>query len=79
MTSLPVVAVNISEAGCFDTVYGDAGTSTYLTTKYMIEMGHKKIAFAGSVIGNANTRKQKERIYQRNEGGGAADKGRIYF
>lgn len=58
-TSLPVVAVNISEAGCFDTVYGDAGTSTYLTTKYMIEMGHKKIAFAGSVIGNANTRNRK--------------------
>lgn len=56
---VPVVSVNVSESGCFDTVFGDAGISTYLATKHLIDMGHKKIAFAGAVIGNANTRNRR--------------------
>lgn len=56
---VPVVSVNVSESGCFDTVFGDAGVSTYLATKHLIDMGHKKIAFAGAIIGDASTRSRR--------------------
>lgn len=58
-TGRPIVAANIPETRYFDTVEGDAGESTYLSTKYLIGMGHKKIAFAGAAIGDENVNNRK--------------------
>lgn len=58
-SGIPAVVANVSEMADFDTVEGDAGTSTYMTTRYLLEMGHTKIGFAGAAIGNASSKNRR--------------------
>lgn len=44
----PTVLLNSYTAGEFDTVYGQPKLGTYLSTKHLIENGHRRIAFAGA-------------------------------
>jgi LacI family transcriptional regulator len=44
---LPVIGVNAYEKCPFDTVHGVRMRGTYLATKHLIGIGHKRIAFAG--------------------------------
>lgn len=57
---LPIVAVNVSETGFWDIVEGDAGESTWLSTKHLIEMGHTRIAFAGAALNDSSIRNRKK-------------------
>jgi len=44
---IPAVVVNSYDVCKYDSVHGIRGLSTYLTTKHLIELGHRKIGFAG--------------------------------
>ncbi len=44
---VPVVMINSYGACPFDSVHGVRNQSTYLATRYLIELGHRRIAFAG--------------------------------
>jgi len=54
---IPTVVVNSYEACAFDSVHGVRNQGTYLATKHLIDMGHKRIAYTGgskrSVIGRS--------------------------
>ena len=43
----PAVLLNSYSACEFDTVHGELNLGTYLSTKYLIDNGHRRIAFAG--------------------------------
>lgn len=66
----PSVIVNIPEVVGFDTVEGDAGISTYLSTRYLIEMGHLKIAFVGAALGNGGSKRRQNGYLQAMEKAG---------
>lgn len=59
-TDIPIVAVNVSETGFWDIVEGDAGESTWLSTRHLIEMGHTRIAFAGAALNDSSIRNRKK-------------------
>lgn len=46
-TNIPAVVVNSYDSCMFDSIHGIRGLSTYLSTKHLIELGHKEIGFAG--------------------------------
>ena len=46
-SNISAVVANSYESCPFDSVHGVKGEGTYLTTKHLIESGHKTIAFAG--------------------------------
>jgi DNA-binding LacI/PurR family transcriptional regulator len=46
-SEIPKVVANSYENCPFDSVHGIRGEGTYLTTKHLIESGHRTIAFAG--------------------------------
>lgn len=46
-SGLQVVVANSYEKCPFDSVHGHMGEGTYLTTKHLIELGHKGIAYIG--------------------------------
>ena len=54
---IPTVVVNSYETCAFDSVHGRRNRGTYLSTKHLIDFGHKRIGFAGgskrSVIGRS--------------------------
>lgn len=48
--NIPTVLLNSYGACAFDTVHGEANKGTYISTKYLIENGHRNIAFAGAPV-----------------------------
>lgn len=61
---VPVILANGIDTDLFDVVLCDEGESTYMATKYLIEQGHKKIAFVGAAV-NSQTGKNRENGYRR--------------
>ncbi|WP_343250754.1 LacI family DNA-binding transcriptional regulator [Diplocloster hominis] len=55
----PVIMVNVNQACGFDAVFADGGRSTYLSTRYLIEMGHERIAYAGGALGTDTVNSRK--------------------
>lgn len=56
---MPVVLVNGGSTGLFDIVLSDEGESTYISAKYLIEQGHRKIAFVGAAVSGASGRNRR--------------------
>ena len=56
---VPVVMINSYDACPFDSVHGVRSESTYLTTRHLIELGHREIAFAGGTPGTAIAQSRK--------------------
>lgn len=50
---------NSYENCVFDSVHGLRGEGTYLATKYLMELGHKRIAFAGGPDGSDTAARRK--------------------
>lgn len=50
-SGIPAVSVSSYENRYFDFVHGVQGISTYLTTRYLLSLGHRCIALAGGVAG----------------------------
>ncbi len=61
---IPAVLANGEDTDSFDVVLNDEGESTYMATRYLIEQGHEKIAFAGAVV-NSQTGKNRENGYRK--------------
>lgn len=57
--NIPTVMVNSYDACPFDCVHGVRGQSTYLSTKHLIEIGHKEIGFAGGAPGTVIAESRK--------------------
>lgn len=55
----PVVVGSSYEECPFDSVYGIQGEGTYLTTKHLLDLGHRRIAFAGGVKESATALERK--------------------
>lgn len=56
---IPTVLANSYEGCPFDLVHGLKGEGTYLATKHLIELGHKRIAFAGGTKESTVEQKRK--------------------
>ena len=62
--NVPVVMINSYDACPFDSVHGVRGQGTYLSTHYLISLGHTRIGFAGGARGTAIAASRKNGYLQ---------------
>lgn len=60
--NVPTVLLNSYDACEFDTVHGKRGLGTYISTQYLINNGHKRIAFVGGWV-NSTIGKSRKKGY----------------
>lgn len=56
---IPAVITNYYKNSPFDSVHGIRGEGTCLSTNHLIELGHKRIAYAGGTIGSEISESRK--------------------
>ncbi len=61
---IPIVASNLYDEVCFDTIHSEDGIGIFLMTRYLLEQGHQKIGYAGGSKESYINQKRK-RGYQK--------------